>query len=262
VSDINSLSEDKILEEFGVPYKDRVLTIQGDSHELPSAPQYLVLPVDAASINPQYLTDQTCIIDFSESYDFSTPPQELGTPLSYCAPEIIFHNPAGPASDIWALACTLFEIRSGQLLVHAGFGDEDDALLQMVQLFGKLPEPWWSSWEKRDIWFNEEGVPDKLYHDGKPSARRYTLEGILAEGYHYTYFAKGIFSGEEGEKKSFTIPTDEIKDLVDLLGQMFKYQPNERITVAAVATHPWLQVCRKSSTLTEEQERITPLTTT
>ncbi|RDL35771.1 uncharacterized protein BP5553_06383 [Venustampulla echinocandica] len=262
VSDISSLSEEEIIEEFGVPQKDPVLTALGESYELPSAPKYLVRPIDTASINPQYLTDQICIIDFGESYDSSAPPQELGIPLSYCAPEIIFHNPAGPASDIWALACTLYEIRSCKQVLYAGFGEEDDVLLQMVQLFGKLPEPWWSSWEKRHLWFNEEGIPDKLLDNGMPAANRHTLEEFLAEGHHYTYFADGLFSGGDGEKKSFTLPTDEIKDFVDLLGQMFKYRPNERITAEVAATHPWLQVSRTSSTLRGEQERIPPPTTT
>jgi len=242
MSDFNSLDEKMILKEFGVPQKDPVLTALGERFELPSAPKYLVRPIDTASINPRYLTDQVCIIDFGESYDFSSPPQELGIPLLYCAPELIFHNPAGPASDVWALACTLYEIRSCKRLLYAGFGEEDDVLMQLVQLFGKLPEPWWSSWEKRDLWFNEEGLPDKLLDNGTPAANQHTLEGFLAQGYKYTYFADGLFSGEDGEKKSVTIPADEIKDFANLLGRMFKYQPNERITAAMAATHPWLQI--------------------
>jgi serine/threonine-protein kinase SRPK3 len=140
--------------------------MSGEDHELPNAPQYLVRPINGSKFTSKYLTGEACIIDFGESYEFSAPPKELGIPASYCSPEILFHEPAGPPSDIWALACTLAEIRSGQQLFQGMFGDEDDILMQMTQLFGKFPEPWWSAWEKRDCWYDEEGNVSTYLDDG------------------------------------------------------------------------------------------------
>lgn len=236
-----------MIKEFGEPEEDPLLTASGEDHELLSAPKYLVRPINMTAISRQYLTDQVCIIDFGESYDPLTPPELLGIPPTYSSPELLFHELPGIASDIWALACTLFEIRSGQQLFQGMFGDEDDIIMQMVQLFGKFPEPWWSSWVNRDRWFDEKGKPNTYLADGRPAADLVTLETILAEGYHYTYYAGGLFSGGEGERKSFTIPKDEITIFADLLGQMLKYNPKERITAAKAADHEWfriIKVCR------------------
>ena len=78
----------------------------------PSAPRYILEPIDLEALSPKNLTDQICIIDFGESYDPSTPPEGLGTPLAYCSPELIFDSSVGIAADIWALACTIYELRS------------------------------------------------------------------------------------------------------------------------------------------------------
>jgi serine/threonine protein kinase len=109
-----------------------------EEHELPNAPQYLVRPIDARNMPAKYLTGEACIIDFGESYEFSAPSKDPGLPVSYCSPEILFREPAGAPSDIWALACTLFEIRSGQQLIHGIMADDDDFLMQMTQLFGNF----------------------------------------------------------------------------------------------------------------------------
>ncbi|KAF4622773.1 hypothetical protein G7Y89_g14253 [Cudoniella acicularis] len=239
ISNLDHLNEEEIIKELGELNLEPVLIYSGEGHELPNAPQYLVRPINSSKFAPRYLTEEVCI-DFGESYPTSTPPKESGIPLSYSSPEILFHDPAGIPSDIWALACTLFGIRSGNQLFQGMFGDTDDILMQMVQLFGKFPEPWWSSWENRQQWFDCEGNASTYLENGKPTATRHTLDVYFAQGYHYTYHPDGLFSGEDGMKKSFTIPQDEIPIFANLLGQMLTYDPVKRITVAAaVADHEY-----------------------
>jgi serine/threonine-protein kinase SRPK3 len=100
-------------------------------------------------LDPKYCTYQVCIIDFGESYTTSNPPESLGIPPGYCLPELIFDSSIDIGCDIWALACTIYELRSMSRLFKTWSGDDDEVMLQMVRLLGKLPEPWWTSWGKR-----------------------------------------------------------------------------------------------------------------
>jgi serine/threonine protein kinase len=85
------------------------------------------------------------------------PPEDLGIPGPYRSPELILHKVAGFGSDLWALGCTPFEIRTGRKL-FSPFDDEDDDYLDaIIQVLGKLPEPWWSTtWEARRRLYEDE----------------------------------------------------------------------------------------------------------
>lgn len=62
----------------------------------------------------------------------------------------------GVGSDIWALGCTLFEIRTGRKLFDTFDDDQDEYLCKMAMMLGKLPEPWWSTtWEARKLFFED-----------------------------------------------------------------------------------------------------------
>lgn len=79
------------------------------------------------------------MIDFGESFKASEPPKNLGIPDNYCSSELIFEQKAGIGSDLRALGCTLFAIRTGRMLFATVFGDLDDQLNLMVRWFGKFP---------------------------------------------------------------------------------------------------------------------------
>ncbi|KAK9483125.1 kinase-like domain-containing protein, partial [Lipomyces starkeyi] len=81
--------------------------------------------------------------------------------MSYCAPEVYFERKMSNWSDVWALGCIIFEMRAGRQLFESFLGGPHEVLLQIVQILGKLPEPWWSSWDKRHVYFDEDGKPKK-----------------------------------------------------------------------------------------------------
>lgn len=93
----------------------------------------------------KYVTTQACIIDFGESYEISTPPESLGIPLGYRAPKLFFDGKCGIAPDLWALACTIYELRSKRVLFENWDNEDDMVLLQIVRLLGKPPERRWGS---------------------------------------------------------------------------------------------------------------------
>lgn len=100
------------------------------------------------------------ICDFSESFIFTHPGQcqrTMGIPRLYCPPEALFDSLYPTlAFDIWALAILFHVLYAGGCGLFL-CGSDDTILREMVRLIGKLPEPYWSSWENRKNYFDDEG---------------------------------------------------------------------------------------------------------
>jgi serine/threonine protein kinase len=229
-----------VLKVLGEPEEVKVLTESGEAPTTPSAPKYLVRHVDFSGVGSQYLTHQVCIIDFGESFEASDPPKDLGTPQPYRSPELLIDQVAGIGSDLWALGCTLFEIRTGDESFPLFDADLDDHLFLIVLLFGKLPEPWWSNWTEKQDCFEDEVDADGRVKERDPdeNTRRYlSIQEALAPGF-------SGFTGAGREQKAIRrdIPQREIEVFSDLLEQLFKYTPSERLSAAAALRHEWFKL--------------------
>ncbi|VTT76488.1 unnamed protein product, partial [Fusarium fujikuroi] len=229
---LDHLSEDELFSLLGRPEEVQVQMESGE--DLPaSSPRYLVPPADISRLGNEFLTEEICVIDFGESFNFSSPPEDLGIPENYLPPEILLECPdaIGPACDLWALGCTLFEIRE-QLPLFYMIYDKDELLSEMVRFFGKLPEDWWAKWEAREEYFDKDGKWLREEED-------WSLEVALSKPIE-------IFeSGEkykEGPKKSLQTPEAEQKLMADLLYRLFKYDPRERISAEKVLRHKWFDL--------------------
>ncbi|KAF4987266.1 hypothetical protein FGRMN_10468 [Fusarium graminum] len=208
---LDHLSEDQLFSQIGQPIR---IQVKSESEEgLPaSSPKYLVQPADIAGLGNEFLTEEICIIDFGESYRFSSPPEDLGIPENYLPPEVLLELPGsvGPACDLWALGCTLFEIRE-QLPLFYMIYDNDELVAEMVRFFGKLPDNWWTTWEARVEYFDSEG---KWLREEE----EWSLE--VALGKPIEVFDAGD-KYDEGPIKSLRTPEDEQKLMADLLYQVF-----------------------------------------
>ncbi|KAI1187796.1 kinase-like domain-containing protein [Nemania serpens] len=255
ISNLDGLSEDEIFRLVGESRQIRVTTAAREKHDLPTAPQYLVYPIIWDDIAPEpparcLITGEACIIDFGESFEFANPPPDLGIPQSYCPPEYILDKKVGASCDIWALGCTLFEIRTGRRLFGAFDDDRDEHLCKMAMVLGKLPEPWWAkTWEARSRFLVDEVDADGkvvevkwddptadragavVYQKPEPRSIRESIEEGLF--YDFRYKPGGI-------RKE--IPEAEIDLLADLLEKLLKYLPEERLEVADALTHQWFKV--------------------
>jgi serine/threonine-protein kinase SRPK3 len=131
------------------------------------------------------------------------------------------------------LGCTIFEIRAGYSLIGSFLADKSTVVRDVVEVFGKLPDPWWNAFKGRHLWFDENGEPKDP--DGKSSIREKLCE-IGEEDDPPT--------GDEGpmiETVGTRLEDEEVDLLSDLLEKMLMYNPEERITIQEVVRHPWFE---------------------
>lgn len=212
-----------------------------------SAPRYLVEP--ARLRQTKFLGEEILLTDFGHASHTKSPaarPQGTAISLPYCAPEVLLDTKQPDmAAEIWALACTLYEMRAGAQLFASFFGGPGEILRQMGQTLGKFPEPWWSAWDDRSRYFDEEGRPHREWPDGIALAVEYPLLAQIRD-----IGAEDDGLGDAGgdltgqlimEEPGTRLSEEEVADLHDLMRRMLRYQSEDRISVDEVLRHRWLR---------------------
>lgn len=234
MSGLDSLSEEQLLTLLGHPQPGNVIT--QDGADLPSfSPRYLVPAVDMSRLESKYLLEEICLIRFGQAYLTSSPPPDLGTPENYLPPErLIDHqkDKVGLSCDIWALGCTIFEIRLQTPLFHMLYGP-DEVLNEMVSFFGKFPEPWWLRWEQRGEYRDEEGrmLRGRMDIDGE----QYSIDSVLRGNKSVMRTVDGVLR----VVKTMEVPRDEMAVLKELLLRVCAYLPDERPCAGDVLRDRW-----------------------
>lgn len=122
-----------------------VNTAEHDEGSQAHAPRYLV---GRSYIDPNspYVSNDIAVIDFGESFLASEPPEETGIPPYYGAPETFIDKcgDLGFGSDLWALGCTICQVRVGNEPFF-DVGDVWHLMKHWENLNGPLPEPYRSS---------------------------------------------------------------------------------------------------------------------
>ncbi|KAK3674654.1 hypothetical protein LTR78_005376 [Recurvomyces mirabilis] len=145
MKDINRWTEEDVYKRLGKPSTTKLIpAAQSESNN--SGPEYVVEP--AGLPDAEYLAEDIVLVDFGEAFSFDQPPKpdDIGIPFMYRAPETMFDGKYDSRSEIWALACVLYEIRSGDPLFTSLMGTKDEIIMQWVEMKGWMPEPWWSRW--------------------------------------------------------------------------------------------------------------------
>ncbi|KAF8482197.1 kinase-like domain-containing protein [Gautieria morchelliformis] len=130
----------------------------------PHEPKYVVPSPEGPALlelclkSPEAVRVKIC--DFGEAFLWDGKPviTQLHTPSVYAAPEIILHDHVSPAVDVWALAVLVHLVLSGGSFLFISYhGIKNEVLREMVLTLGKLPDRWWTRWEDRSEYFDENG---------------------------------------------------------------------------------------------------------
>ncbi|KAK0115084.1 hypothetical protein ONS96_013554 [Cadophora gregata f. sp. sojae] len=159
LANIDEWTVDEIHDRLGAPQTHALHRAAGQTGE-DSCPKYTVNAISMKLVDPQWLSDRIMIIDFGIAFMEDQSSIDIGTPKNYCAPEFNFESPRSISSDIWALGCTIFEIRTGSCLFrYRGIPTRDQILIATVKILGKLPDAWWDRWEEGRTWYDLEIQP-------------------------------------------------------------------------------------------------------
>ncbi|KAB8292480.1 hypothetical protein EYC80_008194 [Monilinia laxa] len=158
LANIDEWTVEQIYQRLGFPQRQEILRAATTLKVTESSfPDYAVVAIDMNDVDPKWISDEIIIIDFGISFLQKTPSLDIGTPKSYCAPEFLFGFPRSTASDIWALGCTIFEIRTGaRLFKYKGTPKRDEMLIATVKLLGTLPDEWWGAWKEGLKWYETQ----------------------------------------------------------------------------------------------------------
>jgi serine/threonine-protein kinase SRPK3 len=245
VSDIvHKWSINDVYQTLGSPETEEVVARDGTPTS-PVAPSQIVAPIDFSRLSsPSLLEEHILLIDFGQSFFADHPPPNNvpATPFHYLSPEAFFDLKLSFASDVWALACTIFEIRAGSPLFDPFLSSDDLILKQIVETLGRFPEPWWSKWEARRAWFDEAGSPKQEDEQRREGALFPAITGSLRQKLCEIGDQDDVPYGDEGrmiESIGTHLDEAEVRLLADLLEKMLKYCPKERISMPEVVRHPW-----------------------
>eukprot|EP00808_Paulinella_micropora_P000713 g52407.t1 len=151
------------------------------------------------------------------------------TTREYRPPEVIAGCPYSTPLDVWSVACTLFEMATGDYLFNPkqdkyGRHDRDeDHLALMMELLGKMPKKITTQGKYSKEFFNRKG---ELHNIKK--LNMWPLEDVLKEKYKFDAEESRAFS-------NFLLP-------------MLNLSANNRATADQMLIHPWLE-------LTEQDQR-------
>lgn len=217
---------EQLYENFGEPDKVEIKRTDGQPVG-PAAPKYAVESPDPIRLLDFCLTDECSIqiADFGEAFLTASQemPKILNTPMSFAAPEIVFKDDVvSTPVDIWALACTLFEILGNHKLLESFLGERDEILIEMVRTLGKLPDRWWHKWEQRSTYFEEDGAFKPGSGDMSGEQRTVGLKERVGD----------IVRGTDGLPHDFN--AQELLALEQMFVGMLRYEPAERIQAEEV----------------------------
>ncbi|KAE8402471.1 kinase-like domain-containing protein [Aspergillus pseudonomiae] len=164
--------------------------------------------------------------DFGEAFSPTREKKfESHTPLVNRAPETRFEsaNPLSFPSDIWSLACSIWDIIGQNPLFEGFLATEDDIACEHVDALGILPPDGWNKWEVRRNMFSEDGKPI----DCRPYQ---SWEDRFEDSVQQPRQAEGMPLFEPAERDA----------LFSMLRPMLSFKPESRLSTKEVLASEWM----------------------
>ncbi|GIZ37398.1 hypothetical protein CKM354_000084400 [Cercospora kikuchii] len=137
----------------------------------------------------------------------------------YRSPEVILGAKWGASTDVWSMACMVFELITGDYLFDpqsgTKYGKDDDHIAQIIELLGTFPKSLCISGKWSQEIFNRKGELRNIHR-----LRHWALPDVLREKYHFS--------------------VEEAKRIGDFLLPMLELQPADRANAGGMANHPFL----------------------
>ena len=167
--DISRWTAKDVYETFGhpEPWENRY-TAEDKPVDEPGVPAFLYEGITFRNCNLDLIKPELAFIDLAESYIVGTEqlPHVSAYTAIYSAPEVLlFKEKQDQASDIWALACILFELRTGEELFAGDYGYLGVQSAYIDHL-GSLPGPWVTELRKQ---YDEPSEQEVLEADVQPN---------------------------------------------------------------------------------------------
>ena len=163
------------------------------------------------------------------NYHFSTIIQTR----QYRSPEVLIGVNYNETSDIWSLACIIFELVTGDFLFQPEKGEtftkNDDHVAKFIQTLGKMPKNFAKRGEYYNKFFTKEGKMRRV-----KEIKFIPLKEILIKKYHF----------KENEAQALT----------DFLLPMLEFYPERRASARELLRHPWLTMPPNYDYLMSEAE--------
>lgn len=156
----------------------------------------------------------------------------------YRSPEVLIGAKYNATSDIWSLACMLFEIATGDFLFEPRkgkvYGKDDDHLAQMMELLGRMPSDMAIGGQRARRFFTKAGFLRRIR-----GLNYWPLKKVLTEKYKF----------KDVEAQAFT----------DFLVPMLRWDPNKRANADEMLKNSWLSMPADYSPKVEVPAGIEPV---
>ncbi|KAJ5116178.1 hypothetical protein N7456_000526 [Penicillium angulare] len=218
--------------ECDLDMKPETVTItRRDGEELsPCIPHHAIIPIWLGTRSDKLELPEARILlsDFGEAfYPEKEKKFESRTPLGSRAPESRFElvKPLSFPSDIWSLACSIWEIIGQRSLIDEFMADADDITRQYVDILGILPPEWWNAWKARGKKFSQDGKPINRERDPYQSWE--------------DWFEYCVQKPREAERMPRIEPAER-DALFSMLKSMLSFKPEDRPSAKEVLESEWM----------------------
>ncbi|KIV85939.1 hypothetical protein, variant 1 [Exophiala sideris] len=138
----------------------------------------------------------------------------------YRSPEVILGAKWGASTDVWSMACMVFELITGDYLFDpqsgTKYGKDDDHIAQIIELLGPFPKSLCLSGKWSQEIFNRKGELRNIHR-----LRHWALPDVLREKYHFS--------------------VEEAKRIADFLIPMLELPPEARANAGGMTNSDFLK---------------------
>ncbi|KAJ5216763.1 uncharacterized protein N7469_011628 [Penicillium citrinum] len=137
----------------------------------------------------------------------------------YRSPEVLLGAKWGASTDVWSMACMVFELITGDYLFDpqsgTKYGKDDDHIAQIIELLGPFAKSQCLSGKWSQEIFNRKGELRNIHR-----LRHWALPEVLREKYHYS--------------------VEQSMRISEFLLPMLDLSPEKRANAGGMASHEWL----------------------